>query len=613
MRQATMISRLLLSLAFTLLVQGESFDAAKDFSAFDNPNGFWSYGFKRSPIADFELFSEIIHRDGNMDFWTDPELGTDPTVAHNPLDTAESACPLCDYIAEPGQLWLHPGRNKELAVLRWTAPAAGTYSVQVSFTGLGGISTVTTLLFLNSVEIDRAPINGRGAKVLLKHVITVSKGDILDIAVDEGPDNFFNDTTAVDAVISPVVPLPTITSDPANLEVSPGATVHLQAHDQSGGALQYQWRFNGARIIGATSGDLTLTAITSADVGDYTVDVTDATGTRTSAPAKLTLFIDSDADGLTDSYEAGPKRYRFILGRITWAVAKASAEAQGGHLVTITSQAEQDLIVSMNITNNFWIGLQRTDQGWGWITGEPLDFTWWAPGQPSAGGEGDVAAAGHAPGGHLWNDVFLNQNDTAEGYLVEIGFFTDPHNRDTDGDGLSDKDEVDRYHTLPNSVDSDSDILTDKNEIELGTNPMVADTDGDGLSDGDEITIYHTDPLKKDTDGDGLLDAAELFTYHTNPLKADSDGDGFSDSTEIYAGKNPLDKNDNPAALLNIYQAIEIEFFTLAGQRYQVQTSDDLKTWTNLGDPIEGTGEIYHKLFSIRGGKKLFHRVERLL
>jgi hypothetical protein len=607
---ATRISQFLLPLAFTLVVQAASFDAAKDFSAIDNPNGVWSYGFKRSPTsAEFEPFTDLIHREGNMDFWVPPDLGTEPTVGHNPLDIAELACPGCDFVADPGQLWLHPGRNNELAILRWSAPAAGAYSVQASFTGLGRISTVTTLLFLNSIEIAGSPLNGISANVFLNQVITVSKGDTLDIAVDQGPDNFFNDTTGINVLITEI---PTITITPPDLEVPPGGTAHLQANAKGQGLLQYQWRFNGARIIGATNSDLTLSAMTSADVGDYTVDVTDSTGTRTSAPARLTLFVDSDGDGLSDNYEAGSRRYKFVPGTITWPAAKAAAEAQGGHLVTITSQAEQDLILSLNITNNFWIGLKRSDKGWGWITGEPVTFTLWAPGQPAAGGEGDVAAAGHPPGGHLWNDVFLSNNATAEGYLMEGGFFTDPHSSDTDGDGLSDKDEVNKYDTLPNAADSDSDGLNDKQEIQLGTNPMIADTDGDGLSDGDEVTIYHTDPLKKDTDGDGLPDPAELFTYETNPLKADTDGDGFSDSTEIYAGKNPLDKDDNPGALLNIYQAIEIEFFPLAGKHYQVQTSDDLKNWANLGDPIEGTGEIFHKLYSIRGGKKLFHRVERL-
>ena len=53
-------------------------------------------------------------------------------------------------------------------------------------------------------------------------------------------------------------------------------------------------------------------------------------------------------------------------------------------------------------------------------------------------------------------------------------------------------------------------IENNKQEIELGTNPALADTDGDGLSDGDEINVYHTDALLADTDSDEANDGWEV-------------------------------------------------------------------------------------------------------
>jgi len=44
-------------------------------------------------------------------------------------------------------------------------------------------------------------------------------------------------------------------------------------------------------------------------------------------------------------------------------------------------------------------------------------------------------------------------------------------NKDTDGDGLSDYDELNIYQTSPYLTDSDSDGLNDKQEIDSGTNP----------------------------------------------------------------------------------------------------------------------------------------------
>jgi type IV secretory pathway VirB10-like protein len=66
-------------------------------------------------------------------------------------------------------------------------------------------------------------------------------------------------------------------------------------------------------------------------------------------------------------------------------------------------------------------------------------------------------------------------------------------------------------------VDSDGDGLTDDQEAKLGTNPHDPDTDHDGLSDGDEVNKWHTNPLKADTDGDGYLDGDEVAKGY-NPL-----------------------------------------------------------------------------------------------
>ncbi|OQX74812.1 MAG: hypothetical protein B6D59_01305 [Campylobacteraceae bacterium 4484_4] len=113
-------------------------------------------------------------------------------------------------------------------------------------------------------------------------------------------------------------------------------------------------------------------------------------------------------------------------------------------------------------------------------------------------------------------------------------YHTDPNDPDSDDDGLSDGEEVIKYGTDPNNPDTDGDGLDDKKEIEIGTDPNDPDTDGDGLSDGDEVNKYGTDPLKQDTDGDGLWDGNEVLKYKTDPLKKDTDNDGVNDGREVY-------------------------------------------------------------------------------
>lgn len=118
---------------------------------------------------------------------------------------------------------------------------------------------------------------------------------------------------------------------------------------------------------------------------------------------------------------------------------------------------------------------------------------------------------------------------------------------DTDGDGLSD-DEERALGTDINSPDTDGDRLTDSDEVRIyGTDPLARNTDLDGLTDFVEVQFKGTDPLNPDTDGDGLSDGAEASQsgLGTDPLRADTDGGGVDDGAEVAAGTDPLDPSDD--------------------------------------------------------------------
>ncbi|NOG48579.1 MAG: hypothetical protein HND48_03355 [Chloroflexi bacterium] len=82
-------------------------------------------------------------------------------------------------------------------------------------------------------------------------------------------------------------------------------------------------------------------------------------------------------------------------------------------------------------------------------------------------------------------------------------------------------------------ADSDGDQLSNIREGELGTLPDNPDTDGDGLTDGQEVLVYGTNPLKQDTDEDGIPDGTEIANG-TNPLNIDSDGDEIPDAEDPF-------------------------------------------------------------------------------
>jgi Bacterial TSP3 repeat len=75
--------------------------------------------------------------------------------------------------------------------------------------------------------------------------------------------------------------------------------------------------------------------------------------------------------------------------------------------------------------------------------------------------------------------------DIADFAVVKVSALTGADFVDTDGDGLSDADEVVRG-TDPGALDTDRDAMNDGDEVEAGTDPTNPDSDGDGVPDGAE-------------------------------------------------------------------------------------------------------------------------------
>lgn len=51
---------------------------------------------------------------------------------------------------------------------------------------------------------------------------------------------------------------------------------------------------------------------------------------------------------------------------------------------------------------------------------------------------------------------------------------------------------------MTDGQDTDGDGLTDTEEVELGTDPLLRDSDDDGFTDEEEVNLWGTDPMDSD-------------------------------------------------------------------------------------------------------------------
>src|SRR5262249_45226356 len=99
--------------------------------------------------------------------------------------------------------------------------------------------------------------------------------------------NPYGTASSAPAQLTVVVPA-TILVGPANLVAINGVTVLFNVVAQGTAPLAYQWLFNATnQLSGATNSSLTLTSVTIADAGNYSVLVTNGFGSALSSPASL--------------------------------------------------------------------------------------------------------------------------------------------------------------------------------------------------------------------------------------------------------------------------------------------------------------------------------------
>ena len=149
-----------------------------------------------------------------------------------------------------------------------TGTPAPTYQWRKGTTAITG-ATAATLTLTNVQSADAGTYSV---------VVTNSAGSVTSA----------NATLTVNAVTPPGT-APTITTQPANLMLPAGYGGTLTIAATGTAPLTYQWRLNGVAIPGATGSSLALTNVQTAASGNYSVVVSNASGSVTSTIATVTV------------------------------------------------------------------------------------------------------------------------------------------------------------------------------------------------------------------------------------------------------------------------------------------------------------------------------------
>jgi hypothetical protein len=157
----------------------------------------------------------------------------------------------------------------------WTAPASGIATFRTigsTFDTLLGVYVGTSVTNLVSVAADE----DRGGYVTSQLQFNAVQGTEYQIAIDGfvGEQGTFILTWELEPTVEA---LPVLLTVPQSQTVREGSSATFQVV-ASGQGLTYQWYLNGLRIPGATNRELALSNVQAADVGFYTVAITNALG-----------------------------------------------------------------------------------------------------------------------------------------------------------------------------------------------------------------------------------------------------------------------------------------------------------------------------------------------
>ncbi len=166
------------------------------------------------------------------------------------------------------------------------------------------------------------PISGAmGTSYSLSNVQATDAGSYTVVVT-----NAAGSATSGNVVLTVYVP-PAITVQPTGQTLASGASATFSVTATGNPAPTYQWRLNGANISGATGSSYTKSNVQSANVGFYSVVVSNLAGKVTSSEAALTLTA---AVAFKDDFETGNMDQWTIVSSLDLTISTAQNHTSGG-------------------------------------------------------------------------------------------------------------------------------------------------------------------------------------------------------------------------------------------------------------------------------------------
>lgn len=182
--------------------QAATYDATADFQTQSNPGSVWSYGYSSSGAAGYAM---TLFDVSSASVWSMSNYSTLGTPAAF-VNTGAAA----NGVAS-GQLALHPGPLGfgDVAILRFTAPTAGNYSVTGQFFA-GDIGSMQGLIILNDDALH--PLQSfsttTDTSVFAPLTLTLAAGAHVDFAVGNNGNFYYGSTPLSVQIDAAPVPEP---------------------------------------------------------------------------------------------------------------------------------------------------------------------------------------------------------------------------------------------------------------------------------------------------------------------------------------------------------------------------------------------------------------------